>query len=137
MSLADALVTHRTAIVALIGAIDDPDVKLTALDHLPPQLHPPIALVEPADPYLTDSGQAGYGAWTLGYDVYLVAERGTSDAMTHELDRLIGLVVDAVDTDTYDVTRVARPYGLDVKNTRGTAIRYLATRVSVTTTITT
>lgn len=132
MNLPELLAARRAALVDLLTEAD-----VDATGHLPEQLHPPLALVEPADPYLTDNGQVGYGGWSLTYDVYLVTARGTSEAMTEALDALIGKAVQALDTDTFDVTRVARPYGLDVKNTRGTSTRYLATRVTVTTQITT
>lgn len=100
---------------------------LTAYEHLPPQLHPPVVLIEPADPYITDgSTEHGYGFHVVSFDLHVITRKGTGQTQTTELDELIQTVITATD-ETWDLGDVARPYRLQVGSTF-----YLASRVTVT-----
>lgn len=99
---------------------------LTAYDHLPPQIHPPVVLIEPADPYIADgSADHGYGVHVVSFDLHVITRKGTGLTQTAELDALIQQVINATD-DGWDLGDAARPYRLQVGSTT-----YLASRVTV------
>lgn len=101
---------------------------LTAHDHLPPQIHPPVVLIEPADPYITDgSAEHGYGVHVVSHDLHVITRKGTGQTQTTELDELIQTVITATDA-RWDMGDTARPYRLQVGSTT-----YLASRVTVST----
>lgn len=111
----------------LVTTIKDHDEGLVVHDHLPPQIHPPVVLIEPADPYIADAPEQGYGSHAVSFDLHIITRRGTGQVQTAELDDLIQRVIDATDP-AFELGEVARPYRLQVGSTS-----YLASRVTVST----
>lgn len=100
---------------------------LSNYDYLPPQIHPPVVLIEPADPYLQDAET--FGGFIVTFDLYVITRRGTGQTQTQELDELLVKTVEAV-SDGWDLAEVGRPYSLQVASTR-----YLTATVTVQTEI--
>ena len=99
--------------------------------HLPERVSPPVVLVEPADPYLTDEpDEVPSGRFQVGYDLLVVGRNGRSAEQTRQLDALIQDVLDALDApgSRWGAATVDRPFTLTV----GSA-SYLSTRITVTT----
>lgn len=120
MSLADL----RADLLAVLNSTD-----LPAYDHLPERITPPILLVEPDDPYLTDGDGVPFGMRQVAYQVYVIGRRGTSATQTTELDKHIVTTLGALDdSENWDVGTVARPYALQLGDSA-----YLATTIAVTT----
>lgn len=104
------------------------DGGLTVYDHLPNQLHPPVVLIEPGDPYIDDSDTSIPGghvevAWTL----HVITRQATPAKQTVELDDLIATTLEAI-PDGWDVGPVQRPFSL----TNGER-SWLATTITTTT----
>lgn len=101
---------------------------LTVHDHLPPQLHPPVALLEPGDPYLTDTDQdMTFGEHAVRFEVYLVTPAAQPDVQTAALDQMIQDVVARLDGSDWWIERAERPYGLRFGAQGAT---YLTTRLT-------
>lgn len=125
MSLAENLPALRDDLVAALG-----DEGLTVYGYLPERVHPPVVIVEPADPYLSDDA-AGVpaGHWQVAYELHLIVDASIDpEKRSRDLDALIGQALAALDLSQWGATSVARPYILDVAGER-----FPATVVTVTT----
>ena len=99
----------RDDLVNLITTTEAP-----AHPHLPQRLTPPVKVLEPADPYITDEPDAlAFGEVRVSYDVYLIVRPGTPEKVTSELDAMIqatfAVFEDALvmpDQSSYLATRV-------------------------------
>ena len=115
----------RADLAEILGAGDVP-----AFPHLPERLTPPVQLLEPGSPYITDAGEdLTFGEVEVAYDVTLVVRPGTSAAQTAALDELVQTVVELVDATPWFVRDVEQPFALVLPDQS----TYLATRVRVTT----
>lgn len=126
MSLAERLPALRDDLVAALQA-----AGLTVYGYLPSRVQPPVVIVEPADPYLTDElDYLPSGSWQVAYDLHLIVESAIEpETRSRDLDELIGQALDALDLSDWGAATVARPYLLDVAGER-----FPATVVTVTTT---
>lgn len=105
------------------------DGGLDAHGHLPERIQPPVVLVEPGEPYLTDEpDHVPAGHLQVAYDLHVIGRQATAAEQTRRMDDLITTALDALDTTQWAPGDVARPYTLTV----GSA-SYLATRITVTT----
>ncbi len=92
---------------------------INALPAEPERVTPPVALVSPATPYVSGTGN-GYGRFELRERVRLVAERAEADVATDALDALICQAVPAIESferpgpDGWAVLEVSQPYLLAV-----------------------
>lgn len=118
----------RTDLATVIDSTGAP-----AHDHLPERLTPPVQVIEPGSPYLTDEADGlTFGEIQVAFDVVLVARRGTSAAQTKALDVMVQDLYAAVDASAWFVREVEQPYALVMPDQSA----FLATRVRVTTTTT-
>lgn len=102
------------------------EAGLSVYDYLPPQVHPPVVLIEPADPYI-EAGET-FGELLVSLDLYVVTRKGTGLTQTRELDGLIETVIRATDDTEWALSEVGRPYALTLG---GSSTRYLAATVTV------
>lgn len=114
----------RDAITAGLAA-----AGIRAYANLPDRLQPPLALVQPGDPYLTPSDTAGYakGGWTIRHEVVVIVPPGDNRIQTTALDALIEDALAAV--IDWGVVQVNQPYTLQVGDAQ-----YLACRIQLVTT---
>lgn len=99
--------------------------------HLPERVTPPVVLLEPSDPYVTDEPeQVPAGCFQVAYDLLVTGPTARAEKQTRDLDELIQQVLAALDApgSQWGVSTVAQPFVLTV----GSA-SYLATRITVTT----
>ena len=118
----------RDTIAAALDAVLAP-LGARAYPYLPNRLNPPLALVQPGDPYLEPNATAGFavGSWTIRHEVILLVAPGDNDKQADSLDALLeAALVPLVD---HGITSVGQPYPLEVGNSA-----YTACRVSLTTT---
>lgn len=103
---------------------------LTVYDHLPDQLHPPVVLIEPGDPYLTDEDpDIPYGHTQVNWTAHVIAKAGTAATQSIDLDELIVKTLYAM-PDGWDIGTTSIPYTL----TNGQR-SWLATRINVSVTV--
>lgn len=85
---------------------------LTVFDHLPRQLHPPVVLIEPADPYISDEDpNLPHGHVNVSWTLHVIAKPGTPESQTIGLDTLIEETLAAL-PPSWDVGNVGQPYSL-------------------------
>lgn len=104
---------------------------ITAFDHIPARVQPPVAVVAAGSPYILEV----FDAKTFNHDyqvrmeVTLIANQATNDIATDTLDDLICDTLIAL-ADHWEA-EVSQPFQLEVNN----AV-YLAATVSISTTVT-
>ncbi len=103
---------------------------LAAHPYTPDRIVPPVALVTPADPYLTtDREGVPFGQHAASWWVLLIGDKGTNTASAEAMDDQIAAAVAALETATYDVDTAA---GVTTLNIAGA--EYLGCLLTVTTT---
>lgn len=100
-----------------------------AADHIPDRITPPMALVLPADEYLTPGDVFDGSEWVLGLVVVLLAEPGDNRSTTEALDRMLTGAIGAT-AGGWDVQPIKRPYIATVG-----AANYLAADIELSTTV--
>lgn len=104
--------------------------KAPAFDYLPKTLNPPVKVIEPAEPYITDEAEGlVFGQVQVAYDVFVLARRATNASQVAQVDELLQDVIDALDDTDWDIRDVGQPFVL----TFGETVRFLAAIVRVTT----
>lgn len=116
----------RADLVELLATDDAP-----AYDHLPKVLNPPATLIEPAEPYLTDSAEGlAFGQFEVAFDVFVLTGRAQNPVQVTTLDTQLEAVIDALDgSDVWELREVGQPFVLALSE----HTRYLAAIVRVTT----
>lgn len=85
---------------------------ITAVDHMPQQVHPPVVILEPGDPFITDDrDDVPNGHVAVAYTLHLIARPGTPAAQTENLNALIEAVIGAI-PDGWGAGPIVRPYRL-------------------------
>jgi hypothetical protein len=115
--MANTLAACRNELRLLLGAAG---VEVHA--HIPERVVPPVALLEPGSPYM-EQGDT-FCDFIVRMNVVLLVRNGDNDVATAELDALICLAVDAV--DTWDVQQVEQPAAFDMNGAT-----YLGARVTL------
>lgn len=101
---------------------------LTVHDHLPNQLHPPLVLIEPDDPYITDEDDdIPYGSVAVNWVAHVITKQATPETQTVALDDLIVQTLYAA-PDGWNIGPTGRPYVL----TNGQN-QWLSTRINLST----
>lgn len=93
----------RTGAAELITA-----AGVSAYGHVPERVTPPAAVVLPDEPYLSGEGVTMCGTFRARYRAVVLGGRGTNATAADELDRLITVVVQALD-DPFEIKTVSEP----------------------------
>lgn len=108
------------------------DDAYTVEPVMPDQLHPPLVLMAPADPYIVTSSTSdtpvAYGEALIQWDLYLIPEQGYPADTYANLDDMIETVIQRADLSAeWDLGEVRAPYTL---TSGGTS--YLITTLTLT-----
>jgi hypothetical protein len=117
MTAANTLAAARQELRLLLGATG----VTTVYGHVPERVAPPVALLEPGAPYMTQGDT--FCDFVVRFNIVLLV-RGDNETATAELDDLICSVIDNI--ETWDVDSVEQPSSFDINNTT-----YLGTRIAV------
>lgn len=79
--------------------------EIRTAKYLGPQIHPPVVILEPGDPYVEDAETAGYGLFRVRYNLVVLTARGDGQVQSDALDDEIQSVLDAV--TEWDLGQVA------------------------------
>lgn len=94
----------RADLAAGLAPIAEKVTGFQVYDHVPERLVAPCAVIEPADPYLTDDEQP-FESMRVNYTITLVAREGTNAKATSNLDALVNALIDT----GLDVPTVSQP----------------------------
>lgn len=81
---------------------------LTAIDYVAETIVPPVAVVVPSDPYVTDE-DVPFGHVNVNLSILVIGGKGTNKAAASQIDSLIAQAFVALLTAGYDVTEVSPP----------------------------
>lgn len=103
---------------------------LTAYGHMPEQIHAPLIVLEPGDPYITDEpDHIPNGHVQVAFSLHIIAKPGTAAKQTTGLDELIADVLAAI-PDQWGGIDLARPYRLATDRTQWPATRLDLTTIT-------
>lgn len=104
--MGDPLVSLYSLRTDVATALNAAGVK--AIDYVAETITPPVVVVVPGDPYLTEpQGTTPFGHYEVSISLLLVAAKGTNKAAATALDSMIEQVVGAL--DGWDLTAVSQP----------------------------
>lgn len=112
--MANTLQQARDELALLLSA-----AGASVFTYLPESVAPPVAVIEPGQPYMTQGDT--FTSFTVRLNVILLATPASNEMATAELDQAICEVVDAV--DTFYVADIDQPStftsgGIDYLGTR-------------------
>jgi hypothetical protein len=102
---------REQAVDALIQA------GIKAVEYVPDNVAPPLALVVPADPQITMSEEASSFAYPYQYhlSVVLLAGKGTNKSAQNKIDSMVESALEAL--EDWDINEVSAPMEMLVKGT--------------------
>lgn len=80
---------------------------IRAIDYVAETIAPPVAVVVPSDPYITQDG-VPFGHLNVNISVLVIGAKGTNQAAAAQIDSLIAQAYTALNA-VYDVTEVSPP----------------------------
>lgn len=80
---------------------------ITSIDYVAETIVPPVAIVMPSDPYVSDQ-DVPFGHINVNLSVLVIGGKGTNQAAAQQIDSLIAQAYTAL-TAEYDVTEVSSP----------------------------
>lgn len=99
---------------------------LKASDYVPETISPPIALVIPAEPYVTlGEGRNPFGHYSVGIHVLLIGPKGTNKTAAEKVDSMILDTMSAL--EDWEITEVTQPGEVVLKG-----IAYMGSVVTLT-----
>lgn len=105
----NALTDLRTEIT---DALTEAGIK--AAEYVQESIVPPVAVVIPADPYITlPGGKHPFGEYNVSINVLIIGGKGTNRTSARKIDSMIISVLDAL--DDWDITEVTAPQEMNLK----------------------
>lgn len=87
-------------------------------DHLPERVNPPVLLIEPDDPWITDENSSGtvtFGSVRVRFVVFVVVRAGTARKQTADLDALTTKTLAAlIDSEQWYVEDTRQPFTVTI-----------------------
>lgn len=98
---------------AMVDALTEAGIK--AYEYVPDNVNPPVALVVPADPYVTAGDEATAFAYPyrVNVTVVLLASKGTNKAAQNKIDSMVESALEAL--EDWDINEVSAPLEMNVK----------------------
>lgn len=108
--MVNTLTDMRTEISNVLKA-----AGIKSVDYVSEQIIPPVAIVVPADPYIsTPVGVNPFNApYAVNLQILLLGPKATSKGAATQMDELIVSCLDAL--DDYDITEVTAPGEVTIK----------------------
>lgn len=89
------------------------DTQAQVVDHVPEELQPPVLVIQPAEPFLTEDPDATYAGEVLAtYDVLALVDLGEeqdNEAAANQLDALLTAVLEVVRAGDWWLLSVSQP----------------------------
>lgn len=91
------------------------EAGIKAVEYVQENIVPPVAVVVPADPYVTlPEGRNPYGSpYSVKMQILVIAGKGTNKTTANKIDSMIVDVLDAL--DDWDITEVTAPQEVRLK----------------------
>lgn len=108
------LTTEKEALVELLGEV------VPTYAYIPARITPPVAIITPGNPYLSDGNS--FGTFLVRFAIDLVIPTQAAELASQALDTLVDDVVVSLVNAKYGVDNVSAPYAMETNGATYVAI---------------